>query len=132
MHSMSYCFSKWHKNAFARTGPKAEPIATPSICLSMTWSKMKHDLYAAKVKSSLISLRSKLWIELVPHSKLSIQMLITPFKEILVNELSTSILAMKGAGQKLEISSAKENESCTKSSLTVRCDNIETKNLVSL
>ena len=59
-------------------------------------------------------------------------MLITSFKETLVNKLSTSRLAMKGLGQKLEILAAEENESRTENSLTVRCDNKETKNLASL
>ena len=37
---------------------------------------------------------------------------------------------MKWSGQKLETLSANENESCTKNSLDVRGDKIETKNLV--
>lgn len=59
-------------------------------------------------------------------------MLITSFKETLVNKLSISRLAMKGLGQKLEILAAEENESRTENSLTVRSDNKETKNLASL
>ena len=61
----------------------------PSICLYMTWSKMKNNSYAAEVKSSLTSLQSKLWIVLVSQNKSSIQISITSFKRILVNKLST-------------------------------------------
>ena len=71
---------------------------------------MKNDSYAAKVKSSLISLRSKLKIVLAAQNK-SIQMSITSFKEKLVNKLPTSRLVKKVSGQKLQTSS--ENESCT-------------------
>ena len=71
---------------------------------------MKNDSYAAKVKSSLISLRSKLKIVLAAQNK-SIQMSITSFKDKLVNKLPTSRLVKKVSGQKLETSS--ENESCT-------------------
>ena len=127
-HSESHCFSKWYKNAFGRIGPNGEPNAIPLICLHMTWSKMKCNSYAAKVKSSLMSLRSKLWIMLVSQNKSSIQMSITSFKGILVNKLLTSRLAMKWSGQKLETSSANENESCTKNSLDVRGDKIGKKN----
>ena len=93
---------------------------------------MKNDSYAAKVKSSLMSLPSKLWVVLVSQNKSSIQMSITSFKGILVNKLLTSRMAMKWSGQKLETSSANENESCTKNSLDVRGDKIGTKNFVSL
>ena len=57
---------------------------------------------------------------------------ITSFKGILVNKLSTSRLTMKCSGQKLETSSANENDSFTKTSLTVRGDKIGTKNLAHL
>ena len=87
-----------------------EHIATPSVCLYRPCSKMKNDSYAAKVKSSLISLRSKLKIVLAAQNK-SIQMSITSFKEKLVNKLPTSRLVKKVPGQKLE--TASENESCT-------------------
>ena len=33
-------FSKWHKNAISKIGASEE---TPSICLYMTWSKIKND-----------------------------------------------------------------------------------------
>ena len=56
-------------------------------------------------------------------------MLITSFKVILVNKLSTSRLVMKWSGQRLETLSANENESCTENSLDVRGDKIGTKNL---
>ena len=115
-HSERHCFSKWHKKAFARIRPNAEPTVLPSICLLMTymtWSKMKNDSKMNKIKSSLMSLRSKLWIVLVSQNKSSIQMSITSFKGILVNKLLTSRLAMKWLGQKLETSSANENETCT-------------------
>ena len=46
------------------------------------------------------------------------------FKGILVNKLSTSRLEMKWSGQKLEISSANENMSCSGN------NKIGTKNLV--
>ena len=46
----------------------------------------------------------------------------TSCKGILVNKLSTSSRAMKWSGQKLETSSANENESCTENSLDVRGD----------
>ena len=54
------------------------------------------------------------------------------FKGILVNKLSTSTLAIKWLGKKLEILSANENESCTKNSLTVRGGKRVTKNLANL
>ena len=41
-------------------------------------------------------------------------------------------MAMKWSGQKLETSSANENESCTKNSLDVRGDKIGTKNFANL
>ena len=92
---------------------------------------MKNNSYAAKVNCSLISLQSKLWIGLVSQSKSSIQMLVTSFKGILVNKLSTLRLAMKWSGQKLETSSANENKSCTKNPSIVRGANkLGTKNLV--
>ena len=53
-------------------------------------------------------------------------------KSILVNKHLTSILAMKWSGQRLETSSANENESCTENLLTVRAEKIGTKNLVNL
>ena len=56
-------------------------------------------------------------------------MLITSFKVILVNKLSTSRLVLKWSGQRLETLSANENESCTENSLDVRGDKIGTKNL---
>ena len=56
-------------------------------------------------------------------------MLITSFKVILVNKLSTSRLVMKWSGQRLETLSANENESCTENSLDVRGDKIGTKDL---
>ena len=59
-------------------------------------------------------------------------MSITSFKGILVNKLLTSRLAMKWSGQKLETSSANENESCTKNSLDVRGNKIGTKNWMEL
>ena len=93
---------------------------------------MKVDSYAVKVQSSLISLRSKLWIVLVSQNKSSIQMLITSFKGILVNKLSTPRLAMKWSGQKLETLSANENESFTKNPLDVRGDKIGTNHLAIL
>ena len=71
-----------------------------------------------------MSLRSKLWIVLVSQNKSSIQMSITSFKGILVNKLLTSRLAMKWLGQKLETSSANENETCTENSVDVRGDKI--------
>ena len=67
-----------------------------------------------------MSLRSKLWVVLVSQNKSAIQMSITSFKGILLNTLSTSRLAMKWSGQKLETLSANENESCTENSLDVR------------
>ena len=94
-HSDSYCFLKWHKNAFAGIRPNGETIATPSICLYMTWSKMKNDSYAHKVKSFLMSLRCKLWIVLVSENKSLIQMSITSFKATLVKKISTWRLAMR-------------------------------------
>ena len=51
-------------------------------------------------------------------------MSITSFKGILVNKLLTSRLAMKWLGQKLETSSANENETCTENSVDVRGDKI--------
>ena len=126
-HSESLCLSIWHKNAFARIGPIREPIPTPSVCLYMTWSKMKSNSYAAKVKSSLMSLQYKLWIVLVSQSKSSIRISISSFKGILVNKLSTSRLAKKWLGQKLETSSGNENESCIQNALDVRGDKIGTK-----
>ena len=104
-------------------------IETPSICLYMTWSKMNNDSYTAKIKSSLMSLWSKLWIVLVSQNKSAIQMSITSFKGLLVNRLLITRLAMKWSGQKLESSSVDENESCTEKSLDVRGDKIGTKNL---
>ena len=89
--------------------------------LGMTRSKVRSDSYA------VILLRSKLWIVLVSQIKSLIQITITSFKEILVNKLSTSRLAMKPSGQKLETLSANENESCTEKSLNVRDDKIGTK-----
>ena len=59
-------------------------------------------------------------------------MSITSFKGILVNKLSTSRLAMKWSGQKLETSSSNENESYTENSLDVRGNKIGTKNLANL
>ena len=59
-------------------------------------------------------------------------MSITSFKGILVNKLSISRLAMKWSGEKIETLSANENESCTESSLDMRCDKIGTKNLANL
>ena len=131
-HSQSHWFSKWHKNTFARIGTNEELIVTPSVCLYMTWPKMKNDSIDAEGKSSLISLRSKLWIALASHNKVSMQMSITSFKGILVNKLSTSRLAMKWSGQKLETSSSNENESYTENSLDVRGNKIGTKNLANL
>ena len=52
---------------------------------------------------------------------------LTSFKGILVHKLLTSRLVMKLSRQKLETSSANENESCTENSLTVRGDKIGTK-----
>ena len=99
---------------------------------------MKNDSYAAKVKSSLISLQSKLygscWYHKTNHRyKSLIQILdtnhqLTSFKGILVYKLSTSVLAMKWSGQKLETSSAGEKETCTEDLLTVRGRKIGTKN----
>ena len=93
---------------------------------------MKNDSYAAKVKSSLISLRSKLRIVLVSQNKPSMQMSITSFKGILINKLSTSRLAMTWSGQKLKTSSVNEDESRTENSLDVRGDKIGTKNFTYL
>ena len=59
-------------------------------------------------------------------------MSVTWFKGILVNKLSTSRLAMKWSGQKLETSFANGNKSCTENSLDVRSDQIGTKNLANL
>ena len=126
-HSESYCFSKWHKNVFLRIGPNGESIVTPSVCLYMTWSKMKNDSYAHKVKSFFMPLRSKLWIVLVSQNKSSMQMSITTFKATLVNNLSTPRLAMRWSRQKLETSSANENKSCTENSLDVRGEKIGTR-----
>ena len=69
---------------------------------------------------------------LVSQNKSLIQMLITSFKGILVNKLSPSRLAMKWSGQKLETSSANENELCTENSLDVKGDKIGNKNLANL
>ena len=59
-------------------------------------------------------------------------MSITSFKGIIGQQTSTSRLAMKWSRQKLETSSANENESCTKNSLDVRGDKIGTKNFANL
>ena len=56
----------------------------------------------------------------------------TSLKSILVNKHLTSRLSMKWSGQRLETSSANENESCTENLLTVRAEKIGTKNLVNL
>ena len=59
-------------------------------------------------------------------------MSISSFKGILVNKLSTLTLAMKWSGQKLETSSANENESCIQNSLDVRGDKTGTKDFATL
>ena len=59
-------------------------------------------------------------------------MSMTSFKGILINKLSTSSLAMKWSGQKLETLSANENESCTENSLDVRGDKVGRKNFANL
>ena len=59
-------------------------------------------------------------------------MSITSFKGILVNRHSTSRLAMKWSGQKLETSSANENESCTANLLDMRGDKTGTKYFANL
>ena len=71
-----------------------------------------------------MTLKSKLWIAVVSQNKSSVQISITSFKRILVNKLSTSRLEMRWSGQKLEISSANENMSCSGN------NKIGTKNLV--
>ena len=48
------------------------------------------------------------------------------------NKLSTSRMAMKWSGQKLETSSANENDSSTENLLDVRGDKMGTKNFANL
>ena len=102
-HSENHYVSKWHKNVLVRVGPNGAPIATPSVCLYMIWSKITKNSYATKSKDCFVSLWSYLWIMLVSQKKSSKQMSTSSFQGILLNKLSALRLAVKWKKLKLPL-----------------------------
>ena len=121
-----------HKNAFAKVGPRGDPISTPSICLSIFPLKLKKLFYRAALKCFSKSVLLMLLTLASLLNKESQHTLIVSSNGMLVKRDSTSRPFMKCPGPRPAISLANSKMLFTVYILVVIGCRRETSNLARL